>query len=610
MRKLVVLKLDGDLECQGFHVTLEIGEEGKRPDVAIEAALPPDLTLNNYLREHWLERYRKIGISARIKPKRIINYNRREWIQECKQSGEELQIQFSRWLNANDFSPVEKRLRSELARGDDIRFHIQTRNLDIPKLPWHLWDFFEHYTHAEIAFSSPEFERRMRIASDRFSKHQQSSRPKFKILAILGHTEGIDVESDRQLLENLPNTKTTFLVEPERQTINDTLWEQHWDIIFFAGHSQTEGEKGRIYLNDRDSLTIDELWFALRKAVDRGLKLALFNSCDGLGLARQLDDLFIPQMIVMRESVPDRVAQEFLKYFLEAFSRGQSFYLSVREAREKLQGIENEFPCASWLPAIYQHPDESPLSWQKENFQKRQTLAIAFPRVKVATAIFSLLSLGAIAWHLGAPQVSKIANNLAFRYYQEKAWRWAWENWNLAVAIDPNNAVALYNQAYHCEDVDDFHCAREKYRRSAQLGMAAAHSRLGQLYIREEKYTDAVALLWQGLELAEIDPVKYALEKNLGWARLKQGRYEEAEEHLQKAIALDGDRAEAHCLLAELQDTLGKENEALQLWQVCQTLAHPQTIPEDDMWLGIARSRLQSKYTEKKGLNETPLFQD
>ena len=597
----MVLKLDGDLEYQGFHVILEIGEEGKRPAIAIEAALPANQTLRDRLREHWLEQYRSVGISTRIKPKRIINYNYREWIRECQRSGEQLQMQFSTWLNTEEFSPLEKRLRSELARNDDIRFHIQTRDRDIPKLPWHLWDFFQHYPHAEVAFSSPEFERQ------RERKREHSLIPKLRvypvqklrILAILGHAEGIEIERDRQLLESLPNAETVFLVEPKHQAINDTLWEQHWDIIFFAGHSQTEGEKGRIYLNPQDSLTIDELWYALRKAVDKGLKLALFNSCDGLGLVQQLNDLFIPHTIVMRELVPDRVAQEFLKYFLGAFSRGKSFYLSVREARERLQGIESEFPCASWLPVIYQHPDEVPLSWQKEGRKPKKTIAIDFPRLKIASTILCLFGLAWMGWYLGSPHLSKIANNRGFKHYHGKVWRLAQERWELAVKLDPNNAVALYNQAYHCEDVGDLNCAREKYRRSAQLGMAAAHSRLGQMYIREEKYADAIALLWQGLELAEIDPVRYALEKNLGWARLKQGRYQEAKEHLEKAIALDGDRAAAHCLFAELKETLEDPQAALHLWEICQNLAR---IPEDDMWLGIARSRVQSANEEKRDL--------
>ncbi|MHC5746735.1 MAG: CHAT domain-containing protein [Nostoc sp.] len=71
----------------------------------------------------------------------------------------------------------------------------------------------------------------------------------------------------------------------------------------------------------------------LKKAIESGLHLAIFNSCDGLGLAEALEDLHIPQVIVMREPVPDLVAQEFLKHFLTEFSNGQSLYSALREAR-------------------------------------------------------------------------------------------------------------------------------------------------------------------------------------------------------------------------------------------------------------------------------------
>jgi CHASE2 domain-containing sensor protein len=68
-------------------------------------------------------------------------------------------------------------------------------------------------------------------------------------------------------------------------------------------------------------------------------------------------------MIVMREPVPDAIAQAFLKYFLPAFASGKPLYLAVQEARQRLQGLEDEFPCASWLPAICQNPAVVPLKW-------------------------------------------------------------------------------------------------------------------------------------------------------------------------------------------------------------------------------------------------------
>jgi hypothetical protein len=148
-------------------------------------------------------------------------------------------------------------------------------------------------------------------------------------LAVLGDKTGIDVDKDCELLKKLPNATTTFLSQPQRDRINDHLWNQPWNILFFAGHSKSEGETGRIYINDKDSLTIADLKYALRNAVTNGLQLAIFNSCDGLGLARELQDLHIPQIIVMREPVPDLVAQAFLKHFLAAFSSDASLYTAL-----------------------------------------------------------------------------------------------------------------------------------------------------------------------------------------------------------------------------------------------------------------------------------------
>jgi CHASE2 domain-containing sensor protein len=128
-----------------------------------------------------------------------------------------------------------------------------------------------------------------------------------------------------------------------------------------------------------------------------------------LGLAHDLADLHIGQVIVMRESVPDLVAQEFLRHFLAAFSGGESLYASVREARERLQGLEGEYPCATWLPVICQNPAEAPTSWQelsgvekcdsatgRANQQNRQILPSTrrFKTVLVASVVVTALVMG------------------------------------------------------------------------------------------------------------------------------------------------------------------------------------------------------------------------
>ncbi|NER36020.1 MAG: CHASE2 domain-containing protein [Oscillatoria sp. SIO1A7] len=381
MTKLVVLKLDGNLEKQGFGVTLEIAEEGEARTVAIAGSLPANPNLLDRLDE-WEKKYRHAGAAYRLKhnnyfhnwltwgqlpnlslgsmritPKTIKFDVSREELEQCQQSAEELKADLADWLGSKDFLPVNNKIRSKLNQDERIRVLICSENSQLEKLPWHLWDFFADYSQAEVALSLPTFEE---------PKQPSTPKAKIKILAILGHSEGINIDEDRKLLEKLPNAETIFLVEPQPEQISNKLLEQDWDILFFAGHSETQEDRGRIYINKTDGLTIEELKYGLAKAVERGLQLAIFNSCDGLGLARDLAELNIPQTIVMRQPVPDKIAQTFLKHFLKEFASNKPFYLAVREARQRLHDeFERDFPCASWLPVICQNPAVIPPTWNE-----------------------------------------------------------------------------------------------------------------------------------------------------------------------------------------------------------------------------------------------------
>jgi CHASE2 domain-containing sensor protein len=356
MSKLIVLKLDGDFNS-GFRVTLEIGTESDRPETEITGKLPsaPELAVQY---SGWQSTYRSLGKATRaLKAKKVsIDGSLKKEKEECRNQALELRDRLNTWLKAESFFSIREKWLEKVSISDEVRVLIRAENQQIWQIPWHQWDLLERYSFAEIGLSTLQYERPPKIQTP-------SHKDQFRILAILGNSEGIQVEEDRKQLENLPGAATTFLVEPQRQNLNDRLWEQSWDILFFAGHSQTEGERGRIYLNPTDSLTLDELRYGLKKAVANGLQLAIFNSCDGLGLARELESLHIPQLIVMREPVPDLVAQAFLKYFLDSFASGKPLYRAVREARQRLQGFENDFPCASWLPVICQNPAAMPLFW-------------------------------------------------------------------------------------------------------------------------------------------------------------------------------------------------------------------------------------------------------
>ncbi len=322
---------------------------------------------------------------------------------EFGQICETLQRQLNAWLKVESFQHIEQQLRTYLNPIDEIRLIIVAEDLSLLQLPWHLWQLLDDYPNAEIALGPAEYTRS--IANPITQHHHQ-----VKILAILGDSQGIDIENDRKVLERLPDAEVCFLVEPTGQGLTEQLWEGSWDILFFAGHSSSHGHgknKGVIQLNPTESLTIDQLKYGLRNAIHQGLKLAIFNSCDGLGLARALSDLHLPQVIVMREPIPDRVAQRFIKQFLTAFSSGQSLYRSVRQAREQLQAIELEFPCATWLPVICQNPAEAPPHWADWHDRgvvnspnttlkpKPKTLKIIKKRM-AATLLSSLFSVGCI----------------------------------------------------------------------------------------------------------------------------------------------------------------------------------------------------------------------
>ena len=401
---IVVLKIGGDFE-KGFLVTLLINQEGRPPELEINAQLPPAPQIVDRYRL-WQTSYLGLSFPNRLEAKKVFvsNYS---YVENCDRFSQRLLDSFNSWLDSKSFRPLKEKLLAKLDRDDEIRILIQTENIQLRCLPWHLVDWFEPYTKAEIALSNFNYET---------VTNSKSSRNKVRILAILGNSEGIDTEVDLHLLQQLPNSEITLLAEPTRQELTEQLWHpEGWDILFFAGHSNSDRAKktGSLYINQEDSLTTKQLKYALKKATEKGLKIAIFNSCDGLGLARELADLKIPQILVMREPVPDKVAREFLKYFLVAYAGGESFYLAVRESRAKLQGIEDKYPCASWLPVIVQNPGSIPPTWQQLVKIKQNTSIVGTTKTKllhilatstIATiAVIGLRTIGALqTWELQA----------------------------------------------------------------------------------------------------------------------------------------------------------------------------------------------------------------
>lgn len=125
---------------------------------------------------------------------------------------------------------------------------------------------------------------------------------------------------------------------------------------------------------------------------------------------------------------------------------------------------------------------------------------------------------------------------------------------------------------------------------------------MGRLYILDEEYRNAWIVLEKGLTLADEDMLndqdilyeRYNLLKNLGWLRLEEEHYIDAEAFLQDAIDLNSERASAYCLQAQIMDETERKDESMPYWENCIRYAISSN-PDDAMRAATAREQLDGR---------------
>jgi branched-chain amino acid transport system substrate-binding protein len=360
---------EGNFE-QGFPAILLMSTSGKKKSQKIRHRLPPNPELPE-IYAAWQSAYLRWGTHRQDSRHLRIDFPDQttniSYLDVFEQATEALRTCLLQWFDQPALRDLRESILLSVSSEEPARLFIQTQDPWLRRLPWHLWPLLEQLPQLEVGISAANAPTFRRLQAP------------LKILAVLGSDETLNLNVDQSLLASLPNATTTYLIAPSRQELSDRLFEDRWDMLFFAGHSHStaEGEMGYLRLNANEHLTPKELKFALRTAVTQGLQIAIFNSCDGLGLANALAELHIPYMIVMREVIPDQIAHRFLAYFLKVFAEGTPFYLAVRQARERLHGLENEYPCASWLPIICQNPNAPVLKYPKAQLRRRDFIYLA-----------------------------------------------------------------------------------------------------------------------------------------------------------------------------------------------------------------------------------------
>jgi tetratricopeptide (TPR) repeat protein len=221
---------------------------------------------------------------------------------------------------------------------------------------------------------------------------------------------------------------------------------------------------------------------------------------------------------------------------------------------------------------------------------------------------------GAIALALGLVGARTTLPLLATQYKQSGEQKYrvgqldtALADYQQAIALRPDYADARYNLALLYEDLDKTDQAIAEYQLAIQnssqnpITELNANNNLGRLYLLKDDANSAFPPLERAMSLVKTNDLAthpdrrsdfYSALKNMGWLRLLQKRYPEAEALLQQAIELDADRAAAHCLQAQVLEAQKQNQAALKQWESCNRFAD-RSIKEEDRWIGLANSAPQ-----------------
>lgn len=368
--RLRIRSLPGSSQA-GFEV--ELTSEAHRVEVT-GARLPPLPTGLSESLENWKQAYRDQeevrSYDTRIAGGRI---NTPPSASEIRRLVNSLKQQFDDWLKSGDLqwqTIRETLIKLAGVSSDETQLVLDFRNApDLKRLPWQEWSLFEeHYPNQEAALRISD----VNIFNPQ-PPHFSPRRSKVRILVVIGESTGINTQADldritKLQIEDAYRAEVIPLIQPRRRDLQETLLDADgYDLFVFVGHSrsQDDGTVGWLMLNHQDEISVEDFRLSLKEAIKKGLRLVIFNSCDGLGLAKQLADLNLSQCIVMKEPVPDRVAIEFLDRFLHQFAeRSQPLLTSVHIARQGLEHFNFQYPNVTWLPTVCVRSNAEPLTWR------------------------------------------------------------------------------------------------------------------------------------------------------------------------------------------------------------------------------------------------------
>jgi ABC-type branched-subunit amino acid transport system substrate-binding protein len=253
-----------------------------------------------------------------------------------------------------------------------------------------------------------------------------------KILLILGSQAGIEQPIQPDEIQKYFPSPAIFIIldRPSREETLEMISDRVFDLIMIIGHSRAnhDGIDGRININDRDSISINEFTQPFRNSVKHGLKLVILAGCSSIGAARALasNNIGVPNIIAFRVPVHYRVLRLFFDRLLKRWiDRSQSLEVALTNTRGELTALDLDCPGASILPILFTSTWDRPLKFPKKTrsrWQKILHILIFYPlltikfrgkKVKIAPIVFIGLA-AIIAGYFGCqrPKLEAVCNSI------------------------------------------------------------------------------------------------------------------------------------------------------------------------------------------------------
>jgi CHASE2 domain-containing sensor protein len=304
---------------------------------------------------------------------------------------------FHHWLLSPELFPIRREIANAASQNhvEWVDVFLTCISPELARFPWESWQIGTDINAVG----------KIRIARTPSNIQYEPVRPlrrKPRILAIFGDDTGVNLEFDRQALQQKFSHIAQIQFEGWKQGETDsdelktricrTIADQKgWDILFFAGHSnEAKLTGGELQIAPQMSMFISEIEPCLKQAKRNGLRFAIFNSCSGIDIAESLINLGLNQVVVMREPIHNKVAQDFLPQFLKCLAEYKDVHEAMREIYQffKQQEKRLNYPSSYLIPSIFRHPEAELFRLQKSRWWR-----LLCPNPVEAIALSSILGI-------------------------------------------------------------------------------------------------------------------------------------------------------------------------------------------------------------------------